>query len=111
MGGPYLSEEVAALAAILLGGASLRLVLSHKREKALLPYILDTIWLWSSFAVAMGLATEYLAEEHVIFTLIGIVLTSAVGGTILKLAGKEKVSEETRTLRLELTAPKDDRRG
>ena len=32
MDGPYLSEETFALAAILLAGASLSLVLSHKRE-------------------------------------------------------------------------------
>ncbi len=108
MDGPYLSEESTALAAILLAGASLSLVMSHKKERALLPYVIDVIWLWSSFAVASALVTSYLGEESIIATLAGIIIASVVGGWMLKFMGKEEASEPTRTVRLEITAPKDD---
>jgi len=109
MDGPYLSEETGILAVILLAGASLRLVLSHKRERALLPYIVDVIWLWSSFLVAVGLVTSALGEDSIIATVLGIIVASVVGGWIIKMTGKEEATETTRTLRLELTTPKDER--
>jgi hypothetical protein len=110
MDGPYLSENTHALAAILLAGASLRLVLSHRRDKALLPYIVDVIWLWSSFVVAVALTTSFLGEESIIGALAGIIIASVVGGWILKMTGKSEPAEPTRALRLELTAPSEDRR-
>jgi hypothetical protein len=106
--GPYLSEETHALAAILLAGASLSLVLSHKREKALLPYIVDIIWLWSSFVAATALVTNALGEESIIGAVMGIVVASVVGGWIIKMTGKDEATEATRTLRLELTAPREE---
>jgi hypothetical protein len=109
MDGPYLSEETWALSAILLAGASLRLVLSHKKEKALLPYLVDVIWLWSSFAVAVALVTNALGEESIIATLAGIILSSVVGGWILRMTGKTERSEPPPTLRLELTPPREKR--
>jgi len=105
--GPYLHEETGALAFILLAGASLRLVLSHKKEKALLPYVVDVIWLWSSFLVALGLVTRYLGEESIIAVVAGIILASVVGGWIIKKAGTE---ESVRTLRLELRAPEEEQK-
>jgi hypothetical protein len=111
MDGPYLSEETVALAAILLGGASLSLVLAHKREKALLPYIIDVIWLWASFTVAAALATNALGDESIVFTVLGIILASVVGGWVLKMTGKDVATETTRTVRLEITAPKEDQTG
>jgi hypothetical protein len=108
MDGPFLSEETYALAAILLAGASLRLVLSHKKDKALLPYIVDVIWLWSSFAVAVALATNALGEESIVGALAGIIISSVVGGWIIRMTGKDEASEPVRTVRLELAAPKDD---
>ena len=107
--GPFLNEETWALSAILLAGASLRLVLSHRRDKALLPYIVDVIWLWSSFAAAVALITNFLPEESIIGTVVGIVLASVVGGAIMKSTRREEPHEPVRTLRLELAAPKDDR--
>jgi hypothetical protein len=107
MDGPYPSEETGVLVAILLAGASLRLVLSHRKEKGLLPYILDVIWLWSSSLVALGFAANALAEEFIIVTMVGIVLASVVGGWIIKMTGKEEATEATRTLRLEIAAPED----
>jgi hypothetical protein len=107
MDGPYPSEETGVLVAILLAGASLRLVLSHRKEKGLLPYILDIIWLWSSSLVALGFAANALAEEFILVTIFGIVLASVVGGWIMKKAGKEEAPEPTRTLRLEIAAPDD----
>ncbi len=109
MDGPYLSEETGALAVILLAGASLRLVLSHKREKALLPYIVDVIWLWSSFVVAVGLVTSALGDETIIAAVLGIIVASVVGGWIIKMTGKEEATEATHTVRLELTAPREER--
>lgn len=106
--GPYLSGETGALASILLAGASLHLVLSHRKEKGLLPYIVNVIWLWSSFLVAVGLVTNYLAEEYIIGTVMGIVLASAIGGAIIRLTGKDKPSEAPPTLRLELTALREE---
>ena len=108
--GPYLSGETGALAAILLAGASLHLVLSHKKDKALLPYIVNLIWLWSSFIVAVGMVTNFLAEEYIIGTVMGILISSAVGGWIIKMTGKDKASEAPPTLRLELTAPREERK-
>ena len=108
MDGPYLHEETWALAVILLSGASLSLVLSHKREKALLPYVIDVIWLWSSFAVVTALVTDYLGEESIIATLAGITLASVVGGWILKKSAKDEATEKVRTVRLELAQPKAD---
>ena len=108
--GPYLSGETGALAAILLAGASLHLVLSHRKEKALLPYIVNLIWLWSSFLVAVGIVTNFLAEGYIIGTVMGILVSSAVGGLIIKMTGKDKTSEATPTLRLELTAPREERK-
>jgi len=104
MDGPYLSEETHALAAILLAGASLRLVLSHKKDKALLPYVVDVIWLWSSFVAMVALLTSALAEESIVLAVAGILIASVVGGWILK---KSEPTETTRTVRLELTAPRD----
>jgi len=105
--GPYLHEETGALAVILLAGASLRLVLSHKKEKTVLPYIVDVIWLWSSFLVALGLVTRYLGEESIIAMVMGIVVASVVGGWIIKKAGTD---ETVRTVRLELTAPREEQK-
>jgi hypothetical protein len=109
MDGPYLSEETWALSAILLAGASLRLVLSHKKEKALLPFVLDVIWLWSSFVVAVALVTNALGEESIIATLAGIIISSVVGGWIIRMTENTERSEPPPTLRLELTAPREDR--
>jgi hypothetical protein len=106
MDGPYLSEETGALAAILLAGASLRLVLSHKKEKALLPFVVDVIWLWSSFVVAVALVTNALGAESIIAALAGIIVSSVVGGWIIKMTGKDEPTETPPTLRLELTAPR-----
>jgi hypothetical protein len=108
MDGPYLSEETGALAAILLAGASLRLVLSHKKEKSLLPFVVDVIWLWSSFVVAVALITNALGEESIIGAVMGILISSVVGGAIIKLTGKDKPANQPPTLRLELTAPKEN---
>jgi hypothetical protein len=108
MDGPYLSEETGALAAILLAGASLRLVLSHRKEKALLPYIGDVIWLWSSFVVAVGLDKNFLGDESIIGAVLGITVASVVGGWIIKTTGKGETTEATRTLRLELSAPREE---
>lgn len=107
--GPYLHEETGALAAILLAGASLRLVLSHRKEKALLPYILDVIWLWSSFVVVLGLITNALTEESIAATVLGILVASVVGGWIIKKTGRDEAIEVRRTERLGLPAQKDDR--
>ena len=41
-------------------------------------------------------------------TLAGIIIASVVGGWILKMTGKDEPTEPTRTVRLEITAPKDD---
>jgi hypothetical protein len=110
MDGPYPSGETGALAAILLAGASLRLVLSHKKEKGLLPYIVDVIWLWSSFVVALGLTTNALAEEFIVGTVMGIAIASVVGGWIIKITGKDQSTEAPHTLRLEFTAPREEQR-
>jgi len=106
--GPYLNEETWALAAILLAGASLRLVLSHKKEKALLPYVIDVIWLWSSFAVSTALITDVLGEESIIGTLAGIIVASGVGVWIMKKTGKDEAAEKVRTVRLELAPHKEE---
>jgi hypothetical protein len=108
MDGPYLNEETWALAVILLSGASLRLVLSHKKEKVLLPYIIDVIWLWSSFAVVTAMITDYLGEESIIATLVGITMASVVGGWIMKKAAKEGAAGTVRTVRLELAPHKTE---
>jgi hypothetical protein len=109
MDGPYLSGETGALAAILLAGASLHLVLSHRKEKGLLSYIVNVIWLWSSFVVAVGLVTEYLSVEYIVATVMGILVSSVVGGLVIKMTGKGKAPEAPPTLRLELTAPREER--
>jgi hypothetical protein len=109
MDGPYLHEETWALCAILLAGASLRLVLSHKKEKALLPFLVDVIWLWSSFLAAVALVTNALGEESIIATLAGIIISSVVGGWIIRTTEKTERNAPPPTLRLELTAPKENR--
>jgi hypothetical protein len=111
MDGPYLHGETGALAAILLAGASLHLVLSHRKEKGLLPYIVNVIWLWSSFVVALGLATEFLSGDYITAAVMGILISSAVGGLIIKMTGKKHTSEAPPTLRLELTAPREEPKG
>jgi len=105
MDGPYIHGETGALAMILLAGASLRLVLSHRKEGALLPYILDVIWLWSSFVVALGMITNVLTEGSIIATVMGILLTSVVGGWLIKKTGRDEVIEVIREGRLNLPAP------
>jgi hypothetical protein len=107
--GPFLHEETWALSAILLAGASLRLVLSHKKEKALLPFVVDVIWLWSSFLVAVALVTNALGQESITATLAGIIISSVVGGWIIRTTEKTERNESPPTLRLELTAPRENR--
>ena len=101
--------ECLSLAAILLAAASLRLVLSHKKEKALLPYVIDVLWLWSSFTVAVGMVTNTLDEGAIVVTVMGIFLAAVIGGAIIKLTGKDAAPEAPRTIRLELTGPKKER--
>ena len=85
-------------------------MLSHRKEKGLLPYIVNVIWLWSSFVVALGLVTEYLSGDYITAAVMGILVSSAVGGWIIKMTGKDKAPEAPPTLRLELTAPREERK-
>ena len=69
--------------------------------------MVDVIWLWSSFVVALALITNALGDESIIGTVMGIVISSVVGGWIIKMTGKDEPANQPPTLRLELTAPKE----
>ena len=68
----------------------------------------NVIWRWSSFVVALGLVTEYLSGDYITAAVMGILVSSAVGGWIIKTTGKGETPEATRTVRLELRAPREE---
>ena len=103
---PRRAEEIIALAALIVAGGSLRLVLSHRKDRSVLAYVIDTFWLWTSFGVGVSVASGYIGEESIISTIAAIVIAAVVGGFFVK-RGEQPDEPATRTLRLELVAPKD----
>jgi hypothetical protein len=106
---PPRAEEIVALAALIVVGGSLRLVLSHRKERSVLAYVMDTFWLWTSFGVGVTLASGFISEESIVYTVMAIVIASVVGGLFVR-RGENPNQDEPRTLRLELVAPKDGKR-
>ena len=100
------TEEVIALAALIVVGGSLRLVLSHRKDRSVLAYVMDTFWLWMSFGVGVTLASGFIGEESIVYTVMAIVIASVIGGFFVK-RGEAPDDDEPRTLRLELVAPKN----
>ncbi len=100
------AEEIVALAALIIVGGSLRLVLSHRKERSIMAYVMDTFWLWTSFGVCVTLASGFIAEESIVYTVMAIVIASVVGALFVK-RGEKPDQDKPRTLRLELVAPKD----
>ncbi len=102
-------EEIVALAALIVAGGSLRLVLSHRKDRSILAYVMDTFWLWTSFGVGVTVASWYIAEESIVYTIMAIVIASVVGALFVR-RGEKRDPEEPRTLRLELVAPRGGER-
>ncbi len=102
----YRAEVVVAFAALIVAGASLRVVMSHRKDRSVLAYIMDSFWLWTSFGVGVALASGYVGEESIVLTIVAIVIASVVGGLFVR-QGEKPAPEATRTLRLELVSPKD----
>ncbi len=103
---PRQAEVIIAFAALIVAGGTLRLVLSHRKDRSILAYVMDTFWLWTSFGIGVTLASGYIGEESIILTILAIVIASVVGGLFVK-RGEGPDPEKPRTLRLELVAPKD----
>ena len=103
---PRQAEVIIAFAALIVAGGTLRLVLSHRKDRSVLAYVMDTFWLWTSFGIGVTLASGYLGEESIVLTITAIVIASVVGGLFVK-RGEGPDPEKPRTLRLELVAPKD----
>ena len=101
------SEEIVALAALIVVGGSLRLVLSHRKDRSIMAYVMDTFWLWTSFGVGVTVASWYIGEDSIVYTVMAIVIASVVGALFVKRAEKPD-QDKPRTLRLELVAPKKD---
>jgi len=100
------AEEIVALAALIVVGGSLRLVLSHRKERSIMAYVMDTFWLWTSFGVGVTAASNYIGGESIVYTIMAIVIASVVGAWFVK-RGEKPDQDKPRTLRLELVAPKD----
>ena len=81
-------------------------MLSHRKDRSVLAYIMDTFWVWTSFGIGVTLASGFIGEESIILTVLAIVIASVAGGLFVK-RGERPDPEEPRTLRLELVAPKD----
>ena len=78
------AEEIVALAALVVVGGSLRLVLSHRKDRSILAYVMDNFWLWTSFGVGVTLASGYIGEESIVYTVMAIVIASVVGALFVK---------------------------
>ncbi len=100
------AEEIVALAALIVVGGSLRLVLSHRKDRSILAYVMDTFWLWTSFGVGVTVASWYIGEDSIVYTIMAIVIASVVGALFVR-RGEKPDQDKPRTLRLELVAPKD----
>ena len=103
---PGVSREIIALAALIVVGRSQRLVLSHRKDRSLLPYILDSFWLWTSFGVGVSVASGFIGEESIISTVIAIAIAWLVGGVFIKI-DEVRGKPTRRIIRLELLAPSD----
>ncbi len=90
-------------------GGSLRLVLSHRKDRSILAYVMDTFWLWTSFGVGVTVGSSYIGEDSIVYTIMAIVIASVVGSLFVK-RGEKPDQDKPRTLRLELVAPKDPQR-
>ncbi len=84
----------------------MRLVLSHRKDRSILAYVMDSFWLWTSFGVGVTMATGFIAEESIALTILAIVIASVVGGLFVR-QGEKPDQDAPRTLRLELVAPKE----
>ncbi len=100
------AEDIIALAALIIVGGSLRLVLSHRKDRSILAYVLDTFWLWTSFGVGVTVGSFYIGEESIVYTIMAIVIASVVGALFVR-QGEKPGKDAPPTLRLELVAPKD----
>ena len=87
-------------------GGSLRLVLSHRKDRSILAYVIDTFWLWTSFGVGVSAASGYIGEDSIVYTVMAIVIASVIGALFVR-QGEKSDLEEPPTLRLEFVAPKD----
>ena len=65
--------------------------------------------MWTSFGVGVTLASGYIGEESIVLTVMAIVIASVVGALFVR-RGEKPDEDVPRTLRLELVAPKDDKR-
>ncbi len=100
------AEEIVAFAALIVVGGSLRLVLSHRKDRSILAYVMDTFWLWTSFGVGVTVASGYIGEDSIVYTVMAIVIASVIGALFVR-KGEKSDQDGPRTLRLELVAPKD----